>query len=276
MTIRENPNRLHAQLATMITIEAAIAEKLRELIPIVSEHAEAGTLLRELQSLPSEHRQALETRLHKIADTESQSSDDMIHFPDEGLTEHTCNPATTALQTVYTMFSRALIGYSVLRVHATRFLDSSYLEDEGTSMHLAEQFSKDYARAIQQLTRLLHDVLLWELDRDGLACQCICPACGNGICLCSISVRFILDNAWEEAGPFYDAAPIYVHRPKQNSPAAKAGLKRGHIITGVGEQELESWLDLQHVLRNAQSGDEIELKIRQGSGAPGEITLVHP
>jgi len=174
------------------------------------------------------------------------------------------------------MFNRALIGYSVLQAHATRFLDSPWLEDEGTSFHLAVQFTKNYAQAIQQTTRLLHDVLLWEFDRDGFECQCLCASCSVGICLCSIAGRFYLNNAWEEAGPFYEAAPVYVQHPKQNSPAAQAGLQRGHIITAVGGQDLESWFDLYSGVENAKSGEEIQLIIRQESGALDEATLVHP
>ncbi len=274
MTVAENPNRLHAQLAAMIVLETVIEEELEHLIAIVSEHAGAGALFTGFQSLPREHRQALVTRLNTIADLVPPKADNVISFPTDVLIAQTYNPVTTALQMVYTMFSRALIGYSVLHAHATRFVD--WLEDEGTSYHLASQFTKDYAQAIQQIIRLLHDVVLWELDRDGFECQCICPSCGIGICLCSISARFHLNTAWEEAGPFYEAAPIYVQRPKQSSPAALAGLQRGHVITAVGSQDLESWLDLQSAVRKAKPGDEIQLMIRQESGALDEVTVIHP
>ena len=276
MTIIENPNRLHAQLVTMIVLEVAIAEKLNQLIPLVSEHVGAGTLLTEFQSLPREHRQALETRLNEIADPVPPIEDIGFNFPTDGLTGQTYNSMSTALQFVYTMFNQALIGYSVLQAHATRFLDSPWLEEEGTSFHLAVKFIKNYAQAIQQTTLLLHDVLLWEFDRDGFECQCLCPSCGVGICLCSIAGRFHLNNAWEEAGPFYEAAPVFVQQPKQNSPAAQAGLQRGHIITAVGGQDLESWFDLQSAVRNAKSGDKIQLKIRQESETMDEVAIVHP
>jgi len=86
MTSVENPNRLHAQLATMIILEAAIEEKLNKLIPLVSEHDGAGTLLTEFQSMPREQRQALETRLNTIADPVPPIEDIGFNFPTDGLT----------------------------------------------------------------------------------------------------------------------------------------------------------------------------------------------
>ena len=132
----------------------------------------------------------------------------------------------------------------------------------------------NYSQALQQISRTLHDVVLWELDRDGFKCQCTCPACSVGICLCSIAGRGSLDDAWKEAGQFYEPAPIYVQQPKQNSPAAQAGLQRGQIITAVADQELETWFDLFKLLKDAKSGEQIQLNIRQESGALDVITTV--
>lgn len=276
MTIPENPNRLHAQLATMINLEIAIEAKLNQLIPLVSEHVGTSTLLTEFLSMTGEHRLALEERLNSIADPKFPIAKYGTNFPTGSPTGPSYNIASTALQIVYTMFHQALIGYSVLEAHGTRFRDSPYLEDAGTSFHLAVQFTNNYAQAIQQITRTLHDVLLWELDRDGFECQCLCPACGLGICLCSIAGRFYINNAWEEAGPFYEAAPIYVQRPKQNSPAAHAGLQRGYVITAVEGQELESWTDLQGVLRNADPGEEVRFEIHHQSGDVDKIAILIP
>ena len=277
MTVPENTNRLHAQLASMIELELSIEKKLKELIPIVSGHEAAINLLSEFQSMPKEHRQALTIRLNKISGQLPPQTYNRCQFPTDEITDQTYNPITTALEIAYTMFNRALIGYSVLHAHATRFLDSSLIEAEGTSYHLAFQFTKDYTRAIQQTTRLLHDVLLWELDRDGFECRCTCPSCGIGICLCSISGRYHLNIGWQEAGSFYEEpTTIYVQHPRQNSPAAKAGLQRGNVITTVEGQALDEWFDIQGVVRETKSRDEIRLEIRRESGALEEIILVKP
>jgi membrane-associated protease RseP (regulator of RpoE activity) len=138
------------------------------------------------------------------------------------------------------MLNQAVIGYSVLHPLATRFLDSPFFADEGTSYHLTRQHTQNYVQAIQQISRLLHDVVLWELDREGLECQCICPSCGVGICLCALAGRSFLSDAWIEAGPIADDEGVYVQPPKQNSAAANAGLRRGDVILAAGGQEFES------------------------------------
>ena len=68
MTNTQNPNRLQTQLAHMIALEAAIEQRLEELIPEVSVHTGVTALLKGFQTLTRTQRQALETRLQTIAD----------------------------------------------------------------------------------------------------------------------------------------------------------------------------------------------------------------
>ncbi len=110
------------------------------------------------------------------------------------------------------------------------FWTVALIADEGTSYHLTRQHTQNYVQAIQQISRLLHDVVIWELDQEGLECQCICPSCGIGICLCAMAGRSFLSDTWVEAGPIADDEGVYVQLPKQNSAAAKAGLRRGNVI----------------------------------------------
>lgn len=276
MKVTQNVNRLQTQLAYMIALEVAIEQKLEELIPEVSDHAGATALLTSFQTLTRAQRQALETRHQDIADTADLSEEITVVFPTGGLSEETNNRASTALQTVYTIFNQALIGYSVLHPLATRFLDSPFIADEGTSYHLTRQHTQNYIQAIQQISRLLHDLVLWELDREGLECQCICPSCGVGICLCAMAGSSFLSQAWVEAGPIADDEGIYVQLPKQNSAATKAGLHSGDVILAVGGQEIESYDDLQSAVRNTESGEEIRLTVRRGSDELKEVAVVHP
>ena len=276
MKVTRDVNRLHIQLARMIALEVAIEQKLEELIPEVSDHAGATALLTSFQTLTRAQRQALETRLQSIADTEPLSKEITVAFPTDGLSEDPGNRVSTALQIFYTMFNQAVIGYSVLHPLATRFLDSPWIADEGTSYHLTRQHTQNYFQAIQQISRLLHDVVLWELDREYLECQCICPSCGVGICLCAMAGRSFLGQAWVEAGPIADDEGVYVQLPKQNSAAKKAGLHSGDVILAVGGQEIESWGDLQSAVRNAEPEEEIRLTVRRGSDELEEVAVVHP
>ena len=276
MTNKQNPNRLQTQLAYMIALETAIEQRLEELIPEVSDHAEATALLTGFQTLSKDQRQALETRLHAIADNALQMKDPATSFAANLLSEEGNYPVSRALQIIYTMFNQAVIGYSVLHPLSTRFLDSVLIADEGTSYHLSRQHTQNYVQAIQQITHLLHDVVIWELDQEGLECQCICPSCGVGICLCAMAGRLFLSDTWVEAGPIADDEGVYVQLPKQNSAATKAGLRRGDVILAAGGQDIKSYGDLQSTVRNAEPGEEIRLTVRRESDVIEEIAIIRP
>jgi hypothetical protein len=276
MKSTQNPNRLQTQLAHMIALEAAIEQRLEELIPKVSAHAGVTALLTDFQTLARDQRQALKTRLQTIADAVPLSKETTVVLPVDGLSQEADYPVSTALQIVYTIFNQAVIGYSVLLPFATRFLDSNWIADEGTSQHLTLQHTQNYVQAIQQISRLLHDVVLWELDGEGLECQCICASCGVGICLCAMYSRSFLSETWVEAGPIADDEGVYVQPPKQNSAAAKTGLRKGDVILAAGGQEFGSFWDLYSTMENAEPGEEIQLTVRHESGVLEEVTFVHP
>jgi hypothetical protein len=144
----------------MIALEAAIEKRIEKLIPEVSGHAEAMDLLTGFQTLSKDQRQALETRLHAIADKAPQMKDPATVFAANGLSEEGNYPVSTALQIIYTLLNQAVIGYSVLHPLSTRFLDSALIADEGTSFHLTRQHTQNYVQAIQQISRL-HLPIMW-------------------------------------------------------------------------------------------------------------------
>jgi hypothetical protein len=213
----------------MIALEAVIEQKLEELIPAVSAHAGVTTLLTGFLAMTQAQRQALETRLKTIADNVPISKGTTKVLPMDSLSQGIDYPVSTALQIVYTMFHQAVIGYAVLHPLSTRFLDSPYIADEGTSYHLTHQHTENYVQAIQQISRLIHEVVLWELDEKGFECQCACLSCGAGICLCAHAGRAFISNTWAAAGPIAAEEAVYVQLPKQNSPAAKAGFGRAML-----------------------------------------------
>ena len=266
-------NRLQSHLAYMIALETDIEENLEKLIPKVSDHNKALDLLTGFHILSKKHRQALETRLHAIADKTTHLKNPFTDFPANRLSEEDNFPVSTALQISYTLFNQAVIGYSVLHPLATRFLDSRFIEDEGTSYHLTRQHTLNYVHAIQQISRLLHDVVLWELDQEGLECQCLCPSCGVGICLCALAGRSFLSQVWVEESPIAVDKEIYVHPPKRDSAATKAGLGKGDIILAINGKELESFGDIQEVIKNTEPGKEIRFMVHRSSDEKEEIVL---
>ena len=54
---------------------------------------------------------------------------------------------------------------------------------------------------------------------------------------------------------------LLVSSVSENSPAAKAGLKAGDVITAVNGKSVESLADLRHALRGPEAGGEVTLAI---------------
>ncbi|MFQ5944459.1 MAG: PDZ domain-containing protein, partial [Anaerolineales bacterium] len=120
----------------------------------------------------------------------------------------------------------------------------------------------------------LHDVVVWELDHEGLECQCICPSCGLGICLCAVSSRTILSDAWAEAGPIAVDEGVHVHPPRKGSAAANAGLRSGDVILTVDGQEIQTYSVLQTAVLKPDPGEQIQIGVRREPDELEDVGLI--
>ncbi len=270
MTNTQTPNRLHRQMADVVALEAAIEQALGELIPEVSNHSEVTAMFKDFHAMTKGHLQALTARLQTVADVPIPDTTGNA-FPDGDGSDGF--PISTALQTIYVAFSQAVIGYSTLQPLARRFRDSWLIGDENTA-DLVRLHTVNYVGAIQQIGRLVHDVVLWELDDKGLACDCNCPSCGLGVCLCAVSSRKELSNAWAEAGPIAADEGVHVHPPRKGSAAATAGLRSGDVILTFDGQEIQSYPVLQTAVLNPDPGEQIQVHVRRVSGESEDVALV--
>lgn len=269
----QTPNRLHRQMADMVALESAIEQALGELIPEVSNHSEVTAIFKDFHAMTKGHLQALTARLQTVADSAPIPDTTDIFLADGERSDGRDYPVSTALQTVYVAFNQAVIGYSTLRPLATRFRDSSFIGEENTA-DLMKLHMVNYIRAIQEVSRLLHDVVLWELDDKGLECECNCPSCGLGVCLCAVSSRAILSNAWAEAGPIAVEEGVYVHPPRKGSAAASAGLRSGDVILTVDGQEVPTYSVLQTAVLEPDPGEQIQISVRREPDELEDVTLV--
>jgi len=270
VTNTQTPNRLHRQMAEMVALEAAIEQALGELIPEVSNHSEVTAVFKDFHAMTQGHLQALTARLQTVADVPIPDTTGKS-FPDGDRGDG--YPVSTALQTIYVAFSQAVIGYSTLQTLTRRFRDNWLIGDENTDA-LVKLHTANYVGAIQQISRLVHDVVVWELDDKGLECDCICPSCGLGVCLCAVSSREQLSNAWAEAGPIAVEEGVYVHPPRKGSAAATAGLRSGDVILTFDGHEIQSHPVLQTAVLKPDPGEQIQVRVRRGSGEFEDVALV--
>ena len=114
------------------------------------------------------------------------------------------------------------------------------------------------------------------MDLEGLECTCTCPSCSVGICLCAISSRARLENAWGDAGPIVIDKGITVLPPKAESPASIADLRVGDIIIAVEGHNLDKYGMIQDAIRSHKSGENIELLVQRQSGEQDVVLLRIP
>ncbi len=273
MTNTQTPKRIHRQMADMVALEAAIEQALGELIPEVSNHSEVTAIFKDFHAMTKGHLQALTARLQTVADNVPIPDATGVVFPDGDRSDGNKYPVSTALQTIYVAFSQAVIGYAMLQTLGNRFRDNWVIGEDNTA-DLAQLHTVNYVRAIQQISRVLHDVVVWELDDKGIECDCICPSCGIGVCLCAGGARTGLSNAWAEAGPIAVDEGVYVHPPRQGSAAAKAGIRSGDVVLTIDGQEIPPYPVLQIAILRHDPGEQIQYHVHRDSGELEDVAVV--
>jgi hypothetical protein len=274
MNTNEEANRLHSHLTNMIALEKAIDQKFGDLLPKLTSHTEVSALFTKFQFMAAEQRRALESRLQDIGGNDAFSNEALSTVIASGFGQGDNYPVSSALQAAYTLFNQAIVGYAVLHPLATRFADSLVIAEEGTSYHLCRTHAQNYIEAVQEISQLIHDVILWELDQEYLECNCTCPSCGVGICVCALAGRSFLRDAWIEAGPIAADKGVFIQTPRENSAASKVGLRHGDVILAVEGQEIGIYGDLQDIVRNTEPGGNIQLTVRRFNSDNEHVVMV--
>lgn len=275
MSATEKSNRLQSHLLYMIALENDIAQSLGGLLSKVSNNTEVSELLSDYQTTAVDHKNALETRL-QIIGSKISISNESLTIPYIAKLGDENHAVSTALQTAYTLFNQAIIGYAILHPLATRFADSLVIADDGTSYHLCRKHTQNYIEAIQKISLNLHDTVLWELDQEHIDCQCTCPSCGVGVCVCALAGRAFLRDAWMEAGPIPADVGVFIQTPRENSAALKVGLHLGDMILAAEGQEIDTYSDLQNIVRETEPGGDIRLTVRHHNAVEEDVIMVRP
>lgn len=271
-------SRLQQHVAAMVALEGQIESTLVEIVERGVGHSDADALLRRIRDTAGDQHAALDARLQVIR-SGSSGSEAQVTVPGLGdLTSATdsgsANSVSFALHAVCTMLSHAVFGYTILQALAHRYLDSKTAGGENTG-DVSEQHTRAYASAVQEINQLIHDVVLCELAQAGDECRCTCPSCGLGVCLCSVSSRVILNSAWADTAPARQDG-ILVQSPRSGSPAATAELQAGDIVLAADGKPIHSPSDLQGVVREHRSGEDITLQVRREGVGTLEVIVARP
>ena len=82
--------------------------------------------------------------------------------------------------------------------------------------------------------------------------------------------------AWAEAGAISADAGVFVQTPRQNSAASKIGLNLGDVILAADGQEIDTYGDLQNIVKETESGGDIHLTVRRNNDVKEGIVMVRP
>jgi len=263
-------NRLHQHMAFMVSSEASMGLILDQIRDVVSDHEDMSAFVDDCIELTKTQRQAIESRLHEVAERVVLPDMAGHKYPkDHGL------PLSTAIQRMHVAIDSAIVGYSILQLLALRHRDN-YLAGDGNTADLAVAHYQNYLGVMSKINTLLHDVVVWELDREGVSCRCTCPCCDLGVCLCAPSSRSGLNDAWDTASPDIDRTGVYVYPPRPDSAATTAGLSAGDVIEAEGGDESESLWALHEFVESSQTGAAMKFRVRRQSGEHTLVSVVRP
>lgn len=147
---------------------------------------------------------------------------------------------------------------------------------EGAACDLAVDRMKTYALVTKALNALLPQVVGWGLREEGLACHCICPMCGLGVCGCIWASLHNIDLAWGGAGlaePDERGIPLR-SPPRPGSQLAAAGVQQWDRVIAVDDQAVRAPAELQTALRRHAIGEEVRLRIAH-DGDSREVVVRH-
>jgi membrane-associated protease RseP (regulator of RpoE activity) len=275
MVSGQNLNPVQSCLRDLMALEGQLETVVDRLVPAVAIHPQVADAFGRYQRTVRAHRAAFDARADVIA-RQMPVPATIVAIPTTPATFPPEHVVSQALHTLYTALNHAAFGYSMLHVIAHRAFDS---QEPDNTADLAEAHLRDYAAAVQELNQLVSEVVVWELSQLGHECQCKCPACGLGMCMCSPHGTTTLNEVWGETRPSAPVGGLWVRQPWSASAAAQAGLRVGDRIVAVDEQTIASDWDiptLQNGIRDHQPGEAIRLRVQRVAGELEDMTLTRP
>jgi hypothetical protein len=269
----QDPNPVQTYLSDMMALERQLEGVVDHLGPFAAVQPKAAAALDRYQGMVRAHRAALDERAQVIGGQIPDRPAAILAIPTPLaaiLPEHA---VSQVLHTLYAGFNHVAFGYSLLHIAAHRAFDSI---EPGSTAELAETHLRDYAGAIQELNQMVSDAMVWELTGLGHDCECKCPACSLGLCLCSPHGTLTINQVWEETRPAAPDGGLWVRPPWSTSMADQAGLGAGDRILTVDEQAIASDWDvptLQKGIRAHQAGEAIRLGVQRATGEIEEVIL---
>jgi ferritin-like metal-binding protein YciE len=150
----------------MVALEAHIEQALDGQVKHPGEYSEAAAAIQRFHTMVRGQRDALRAHLKTIGGSESHPIKETVSTLFGAAAGMIDNMRTEAVSKMlrddYTAFNHAAISYGMLHATAHALGDMS-------TMQIADQHLRGYAKAAQEINQLIAGAVVWELSKDGLA-----------------------------------------------------------------------------------------------------------
>jgi hypothetical protein len=247
-------------VAEALALEQRVEQTLDRHLRAVREPREAAEVLQRLYTTAKTHCEALQAYADRLGGgmpAQSEGAGAPAAAPAVTAAGEGTRLASAALREDYTLCSQAAIGYAALHQMARIAFDLGLAE-------IAERHLHGYAAAAQEINQVIADVVAWELRRQGLRCQCQCPSCIVGVCLCVANTNWIVNRCWQETAPAVTGRGLRVVRTA--SAPAELELRDGDVVRAVEGQEVATTADTLTAIRGRTPGEPVRFTVlRDGS-----------
>ena len=274
MTLNVDMNRIRVALEELGAMEVMIRSSVSALEHGLAGHPESSELAGDVVHLTGDHIQAIDVRLAQMQSEAGSGGENIPPRPAIWGEFAETHSVSSALGAVASLANEAAIKYTTIQPISNRFRDSPVVASEGTTASITRQHMQDYLGITARINEMIHEVVLWELDRDELECQCVCHACGMGLCVCAMSARVSFGEAWSAAKPSAAEDGLPINPPRITSAAAAAGIRGGDTVVGVEGQRVKTTSTLQTTIRDHDPVGMISFTVRR-NGQEIEIVSEH-
>jgi len=245
----------------LMDLERRIDAEAEAVAQLAGSQPALASVAEKLRATSAEHRKALEEARGRVSKVSPPLADLRL---------------ANALLPLYSSLNASVVAYAALHALAHRAFDSS---GEGNTAGLAESHLRAHAQAIQEIDVLVSDAAVLESSERGVECQCTCPACSLGLCLCAPHGAITLRQVWQDTLPSAAQGGLRVRRPRTGSEAERADIRAGDRITAIDGAAIASDLDasgVQTAIRAHSSGEEIRLTVQSNEGAARDVRVRRP
>jgi hypothetical protein len=256
------PRELTVRLARARSLHAQLHSQLARDLVAPGLDSDARVAMDQMLELSRVQQQEIDSLQSELGIESAGAADD----------DDTAEDAEIARRSSEALERHANIVAALVRAYGGLYATGRLLYATDLCDGLAYGHALAWRDRLDELDDLLPALAIRELVGDGSTCQCICPACGAGACLCvRNSIETVREHRHRDGLEESEGIELRIP-PRPGSQLAAAGLDAGDVVGAIDGVVVGSSGALQRALRRRPMGEPATARvIRRGS--PAEIPL---